>query len=144
MVTSDSQGGQSPARAASSVGTISHHQAHESFTDGAESRALEHNDDPSVNVSLADNDLQTSVNSVSAAPGDSCGEQKTAEIVTSSPPLALPAPEDSSRPTDEQIIAQENSIRCAQSPFTANIQSQSPLHVSSSCAPFAALGDLKA
>ena len=68
MVTSDSQGGQSPARAASSVGTISHHQAHESFTDGAESRPLEHNDDPSVNLSLADNDLHTSVNSVSAAP----------------------------------------------------------------------------
>lgn len=112
MVASASQGGHSPARAASSIGTISHHQERESFTDDAESRPYEHVDVPSANVSLAENTLHTSVNSVSAAPGDSCEEQKTTEIVTSTPLLALPAPEASSRPTDEQIIAQENSIRC--------------------------------
>ena len=120
MVASGSQSGLSPARAASSVGAV-HQQAHEAFTDDAESKAHEHYEDSSVKASLAENLLHTSVNSVSAAPGDSSGEQP-AEIAASTAPLALPAPEDSSRPTDEQIIAQENSIRLAQRYLRNDIQ----------------------
>ena len=120
MVASGSQSGLSPARAASSVGAV-HQQANEAFTDDAESKPHEHYEAPSLKTSLADNTLHTSVNSVSAAPGDSSGEQP-AEIAESTPPLALPAPEESSRPTDEQIIAQENSIRLAQRYLRSDIQ----------------------
>ena len=120
MVASGSQSGLSPARAASSVGAI-HQQAHEAFTDDAESKPHNYCEDPSVKTSLAENTLHTSVNSVSAAPGDSPGEQP-AEIATATAPLALPAPGDSSRPTDEQIIAQENSIRLAQRYLRNDIQ----------------------
>ena len=140
MVASASQGGHSPARAASSVGTISHHQERDSFTDDAESRPHEHVDNPSANVSLPENALQTSVNSVSVAPGDSWGEQKAAETVASTPPLALPAPEASSRPTDEQIIAQENSIRCDQELLAGYIQIRYLLYASC-CAASLAFND---
>ena len=68
MVASGSQSGLSPARAASSVGAI-HQQAHEAFTDDAESKPHNYCEDPSVKTSLAENTLHTSVNSVSAAPG---------------------------------------------------------------------------
>lgn len=115
------------------MGTISHHQLNESSIDGAESRPHEQNDVPSVNVSLAENTLHTSVNSVSAAPGDSSGEQP-AEIASSTPPLALPAPEEVSRPTDEQIIAQENSIRSAECPYSKDIHPRSAVHMSCICA----------
>ncbi len=116
MYGSGVAGNESPARAESSVGTISHHQTVETFTDGAESRPLPSVGDHSVGVSFADNTLRTSVNSVSAAVGDSFDEP-TAEIVTSTPPvtstpLITPEqPEEISRPTDDEIIAQENSIR---------------------------------
>ena len=95
-------GNDSPARAASSVGTISHHHdARETFTDGAESKPL-----PSVGENF-----YGSVNSISAA--DSA-DGPAAEIVVSSSQAAGP---DSAtgevRPSDDQIIAQENSIRCA-------------------------------
>ena len=103
-------GNESPARAESSVGAISHQNTAETFTDGAESRPLQSVGDHSVGVSLADNTLRTSVNSVSAAVGDS-GDEPTAEIVTSTPPHVPNEAEDVSRPTDDQIIAQENSIR---------------------------------
>ena len=104
-------GNESPARAESSVGAISHQQNAETFTDGAESRPLQSVGDHSVGVSFADNTLRTSVNSVSAAVGDSVDET-TAEIVTSTPIVAPNQGEEVSRPTDDQIIAQENSIRC--------------------------------
>ena len=131
MVASGSQGGLSPARAASSVGAV-HQQAHEAFTDDAESKPHEHNADPSVNISLAENKLHTPVNSVSAAAGDSSGEHP-AEIITSTPPLALPAPEESSRPTDEQIIAQENSIRWPQRYTRIASKSQCAMHWTRDC-----------
>lgn len=110
MYGSGVAGNESPARAESSVGTISHHQTHETFTDGAESRPLPSIGDHSAGVSFADNTLRTSVNSVSAAVGDSFDEP-TAEIVTSTPLATPEQPEEISRPTDDQIIAQENSIR---------------------------------
>lgn len=103
-------GNESPARAESSVGAISHQQNAETFTDGAESRPLQSVGDHSVGVSFADNTLRTSVNSVSAAVGDSADEP-TAEIVSSTPNVAPNQGEGVSRPTDDQIIAQENSIR---------------------------------
>ncbi len=103
-------GNESPARAESSVGAISHQQTAEAFTDGAESRPLQSVGDHSVGVSFADNTLRTSVNSVSAAVGESADEP-TAEIVTSAPILLPDQAEEVSRPTDDQIIAQENSIR---------------------------------
>lgn len=103
-------GNESPQRANSSVGTISHQQTAETFTDGAESKPLPSVGDHSVGVSFADNTVRTSVNSVSAAVGDSADEP-TAEIVTSTPILSPNQVEEVSRPTDDQIIAQENSIR---------------------------------
>ena len=91
-------GNDSPARAASSVGTISHHDAPETFTDGAESRPL-----PSVGENF-----HGSVNSISAA--DSA-DGPAAEIVVSSSQAGVATGEV--RPSDDEIIAQENSIRCA-------------------------------
>ena len=110
MMRSGYAGNDSPSRAESSVGAISHQHTAEAFTDGAESRPLQSVGDHSVGVSFADNTLRTSVNSVSAAVGDSADEP-TAEIVTSTPILVPNEAEDVSRPTDDQIIAQENSIR---------------------------------
>ena len=138
MVASGSHGGLSPARAASSVGAVQH-QANEAFTDDAESTPHEHFKKPSVNIIPAQNTLQTSANSISAAPGDSSVEQP-ADIVTSTPPLALPPPEESSRPTDEQIIAQENSIRRAQRYLRNGIQ-KSTCHA---CDPHLSLVDAPA
>jgi hypothetical protein len=110
MYGSGVAGNESPQRAESSVGTISHQQIVEAFTDGAESRPLLSVGDHSVGVSFADNTLRTSVNSVSAAVGDSTDEP-TAEIVTSTPLATAEQPEEVCRPTDDEIIAQENSIR---------------------------------
>ncbi len=111
-------GNASPARAASSVGTISHHDgAGEAFTDGAESRPHPSVGDHSVGMGdqslgvFADNTLRTSVNSISAA-GDSADGPAAEIVVTSTPPATGP---DSTtgeiRPSDDEIIAQENSIR---------------------------------
>ena len=101
LMRSGVAGNDSPARAASSVGTISHHDAPETFTDGAESKPL-----PSVGENFFG-----SVNSISAA--DSA-DGPAAEIVVSSSQAAGP---DSAtgevRPSDDEIIAQENSIRYA-------------------------------
>ncbi|KAK9909324.1 hypothetical protein WJX75_000535 [Coccomyxa subellipsoidea] len=122
-------GNESPARAESSVGAISHQNTAETFTDGAESRPLQSVGDHSVGVSLADNTLRTSVNSVSAAVGDS-GDEPTAEIVTSTPTHVPNEAEDVSRPTDDQIIAQENSIRAAEAekrPFVGIVEPLSAL-----------------
>ncbi|BDA42024.1 Ubiquitin thioesterase OTUB1 [Coccomyxa sp. Obi] len=122
-------GNESPARAESSVGAISHQQNAETFTDGAESRPLQSVGDHSVGVSFADNTLRTSVNSVSAAVGDSADEP-TAEIVTSTPILVPNQGEETSRPTDDQIIAQENSIRAAEAekmPFVGTVEPLSAL-----------------
>ena len=109
----------SPARAASSVGTISHRDGagDGAFTDGAESKPLPSAGDHSVGMGdlsagiFADNTLRTSVNSISAA-GDSADGPAAEVVVTSTPPASGP---DSTtgeiRPTDDEIIAQENSIR---------------------------------
>ncbi|KAK9824088.1 hypothetical protein WJX72_007637 [[Myrmecia] bisecta] len=120
------RGNQSPDR----VSTFS---AGDDNGDGAESRPLASTGNNSFAEGTADNLPKTSVSSVSAAAGDSCGSHPAAEndaAEASSKPEQIVAAETSSRPTDAEIIAQENAIRASEAdklPFVGDVEPLSAL-----------------